>query len=86
MEKTRLSSKGQVVIPKRLRFALGWQAGQELVLEETQDGVLLRPTQQLRETTLEEVAGCLHHKGPAKSLEEMEKAIAEGIRETYGRH
>ena len=29
---------------------------------------------------LEDVAGCLQYSGPAKSLEEMESAIAHGIR------
>lgn len=31
------------------------------------------------ETTLEEVAGCLEYKGEAKTLEEMEAAIAKGV-------
>ena len=31
METTRLSSKGQVIIPKRLRDAHHWLAGQELI-------------------------------------------------------
>ena len=84
MEKTKLSSKGQVVIPKALRTALGWENGQELVMEETGHGVLLRSIRKLPETTLDDVVGCLAYQGPAKSLEEMEQAIGEGIRETYG--
>jgi len=86
MEKTKLSGEGQVAIPKGMQKSLGWESGQDLLLEETPDGLLLRSFHPLPETFLEEVVGCLPYKGPAKSLEEMEQAIAEGIRETYGSH
>ena len=45
IETTRLSSKGQVIIPKKLRDAYHWLAGQELVEIATDDGVLLKPKQ-----------------------------------------
>ena len=43
MEKTRLSSKGQLVLPKALRDARNWGEGTEFVVESVADGVLLRP-------------------------------------------
>jgi len=43
METTRVSTKGQIVIPKQLRKALRWGAGKELVVVQTEDGVLLKP-------------------------------------------
>jgi len=38
MTTTRLSSKGQVVIPARVRRALGWRPGQPLSIEMAPDG------------------------------------------------
>lgn len=43
MERTRLSNKGQVVIPKHVREAHGWEPGLELVVEGTSDGIMLKP-------------------------------------------
>ena len=39
----RLTSKGQVTIPKRLRNRYGLMPETEVVFEETANGVLLRP-------------------------------------------
>jgi len=33
MEKTRLSNKGQIVIPKAVRILHGWKAGLEFLIE-----------------------------------------------------
>lgn len=86
METTRLSSKGQVNIPKALRGRLHLQPGQEFTIESTTDGaLLLRPAIPApKKVDLDEVAGCLRYAGPAKTLEEMEAAIAQGVRE-HGR-
>lgn len=80
MPTTRLSSKGQVIIPKAVREAHRWKAGQEFEVEDTDDGVLLRPADPFSETTLEDVAASLPYEGPPRSLEDMEDAIARGIR------
>ena len=42
METTRLSSKGQVIIPKTLRDAHHWLAGQELIAINTGDGIVVQ--------------------------------------------
>ena len=34
VEKTRLSNKGQIVIPKQVRAAHGWEPGLEFVVED----------------------------------------------------
>lgn len=83
METTRLSSRGQVSIPKALRGRLHLQPGQEFTIESTTDGaLLLRPaTPAPKKVDLDEVAGCLRYAGPAKTLEEMEAAIAQGVLE-----
>ena len=81
MHKTRLSSKGQVVIPKALRMAHGWESGFEFAVIETDDGILLKPLCPFAPTSIEEVLGCAGYKGPRKSLKEIEAAIAKGARE-----
>ena len=81
MDTTRLSSKGQVIIPKPVRSAHHWEAGQELVVIDVGDGVLLRPRAAFRETTLDSVAGCLAYSGRAKTLGDMEAAIERGAKD-----
>ncbi len=79
--KVRLSTKGQLVVPKEIRDRHGWTAGVELVFEDLGgDRVVLRQWGDLPETRLEDLVGCTGYKGPAKSLEEMEAGIAEGAR------
>jgi AbrB family looped-hinge helix DNA binding protein len=43
METTKLSSKGQVVLPKLVRDARSWEPGAESAVEEVPKGILLRP-------------------------------------------
>lgn len=40
---TRMSSQGQVIIPKALRDAHHWEEGQELIAIDMGDGILLKP-------------------------------------------
>jgi len=56
---TRLSSKGQVIIPKLVRKSHHWEAGQELIVVDTGDGVLLKPKNAFPESSIDDVAGCL---------------------------
>ena len=67
METTKLSSKGQVIIPKSFRSAHHWEAGLELVAIDVGNGILLKPKVPFEETSLEEAAGCLQHRGKAKT-------------------
>lgn len=83
METTRLSSEGQVIIPKALRNIYGWEAGQELIVIDTGDGILLKPKKPFPETELQNVAGCLKDQGKPKSLNEMEDAICQGVAEQW---
>ena len=80
METTRLSNKGQIVIPKNVRTVHGWEPGLEFVVEDTGDGIKLKPTTPYLEAKAEELLGCVGYKGPKKSLKEMEAAIAKGAR------
>lgn len=78
MVTTKLSSKGQVIIPKHFRQIHHWEAGQELVVIDTRDGVLLKPKAPFTETMVAEVASCLKYSGQPKTLDDMENAIAKG--------
>lgn len=83
MEITKLSNQGQVMIPKILRDQFHWEDGQELIMINFGDGILLKPKKVFPETKLADVAGCLKYEGKAKTIEEMDKAIAEGIEKSW---
>lgn len=88
MNTTRLSSKGQLVLPKAIREAGDWTEGTEFVVERVPEGVLLRPVRPLPATRLEDVIGCAGYRGPARSMADMTRAIAKGVkaRRARGRH
>lgn len=83
METTRLSTKGQIILPKKIRASRAWGPGTEFTVEETSEGVLLKPAGIFPRTTLDEVVGCLKYKGKAKTLAQMDAAIG---REVSRRH
>ena len=88
MQITRLSSKGQVILPKSVRDEHHWDVGTEFAVESLGDGVLLRPLRAVAHTRLDDVAGCLRVTGPARTAEEMDAAIAAeiGRRRDRGRY
>jgi AbrB family looped-hinge helix DNA binding protein len=83
METTKLSSKGQVIIPKTIRESHHWQPGTEFVIEDSPTGILLKPRKLFPPTRHEEGVGCAGYKGPARTLEEMEEGIAADIRKKW---
>jgi AbrB family looped-hinge helix DNA binding protein len=83
METTRLSTRGQIVLPLSIRTAHSWKPGTEFRVENTADGVLLKPVRPLPETRLEDVAGFLKYKGKPKSLREMEEGVAREVRRRH---
>jgi len=83
METTRLSTKGQIVLPKAMRTSRAWGPGTEFTVEETGDGILLRPATRFPEADLDQVAGCLRSKRKAKTPAQMGTAIG---REVMRRH
>jgi AbrB family looped-hinge helix DNA binding protein len=78
---TRLSTKGQLIIPKEIRERHGWTSGTELLIEDLGNSVVLRRVEDLPPTTLEDLVGCAGYTGPPRSLTEMEAAIVKGARE-----
>jgi AbrB family looped-hinge helix DNA binding protein len=80
--KTRLSTKGQLIIPKEIRERHGWTVGTELAIEDTSDAVVIRQLAAVKPTRLQDVLGCLRFRGKPKSLAEMEEAIAAAATES----
>lgn len=82
---TTLSSKGQVILPAAVRRRRNWQVGTRLIVEETADGVLLRPAAAFPRTSTEQVFGCVHYEGKPKTLNEMQDGIAAEVRRRHAR-
>jgi AbrB family looped-hinge helix DNA binding protein len=82
---TTISTKGQVILPKAIREGRKWAAGTRLVVEETPDGVLLKPVPVFAPTRPGDVAGMLGHAGPPKTVEEMDAAIDAEVRRRRAR-
>ena len=85
MKTTKLSSKGQIILPVSIRLANQWQAGVEFAVENTADGVLLRPIKSVASTTLDEVIGCAGYTGKAHSVKDMDAAITAEIKSRHAR-
>lgn len=83
MEKTTLSSKGQVIIPKKVREHHRWRPGTQFILEDRPEGVLLRPFRIFPPTEIAAGLGCAGYKGPPKSLEETRKALDEDLKRRW---
>jgi AbrB family looped-hinge helix DNA binding protein len=83
--RTRLSTKGQLIIPKAIRERHGWSPGDELILDDRGDAVVIRLARSGPETSFEDLVGCAGYRGPTRSLAEMEEAIARGARKQSGR-
>jgi AbrB family looped-hinge helix DNA binding protein len=72
---TTVSTKGQVILPMAIRRQKRWEAGTRLVVEDTAEGVLLRPAPHFPETRPDQVFASLPTSGRPKTLEQMEAGI-----------
>jgi AbrB family looped-hinge helix DNA binding protein len=72
---TTLSSKGQIVIPLKIRQRHGWKSGVCFSIIDEGDALVLKPSVNRKTTTLEEVIGCAGYLGPKKSLSDMNAGI-----------
>jgi AbrB family looped-hinge helix DNA binding protein len=82
---TTVSTKGQVILPKAIRQRRHWEPGTRLVVEDTPDGVLLKPAPVFAPTRPEEVAGMLAYRGRPKPIEEMDSAITAEVKRRRAR-
>ena len=79
---TKLSAKGQVVIPKDVRDHLDLKPGQQFDVIETAGGVLLRPSKRNAGQSVEDVGARLRDilgewKGPPIPVEKLSWHIVE---------
>lgn len=72
---TTVSAKGQVILPTTIRLRRKWGAGTRLLIEETPEGILLKPAPTFAETRPDEVFGMLFRKGKPTALEKMDAGV-----------
>lgn len=82
---TTVSTKGQVIPPSAIRQRRQWRAGTRLTVEDTPEGVLLKPAPAFAETRPEDVFGVLAHRGKPKTLEEMDASVLAAARRRHDR-
>jgi AbrB family looped-hinge helix DNA binding protein len=76
-----VTSKGQITIPKAVRDELGLHTGDRVeFVVQGREGAVMKPMTR----TVDEVFGCLRRPGePARSVEDMDRAIGERMRERF---
>jgi AbrB family looped-hinge helix DNA binding protein len=74
----RVSTKGQVVLPKSIRQQRRWAPGTRLLVAGTPDRVLLKPAPLFAPTRPEDVLGSLSSNGPPRSREGMDASVLDG--------
>lgn len=85
---TRISTKGQVVLPKEVRDSLAWADGRVLEVIRNADSVTLRakPAEVAKESgevILARIKARNTYIGPPVSEEDMRKGVAEAIRKKW---
>ncbi|RVT41828.1 AbrB/MazE/SpoVT family DNA-binding domain-containing protein [Sphingobium algorifonticola] len=82
---TKVSGKGQVVIPKETRDRYGIDAGSVLDVIEMSDGFFLRPHRSKKsgrsfDEIMADIRSIYQHQGPPVSIEDMNASIDEMFR------
>jgi AbrB family looped-hinge helix DNA binding protein len=72
---TKLSSKGQIVIPKEIRDELHWEAGMQLSLVATGSGVSLKAISAKTGRNLSDLIGLLKHEGTPTTIGALCKPV-----------
>jgi AbrB family looped-hinge helix DNA binding protein len=85
MPSTRLSTKGQIVLPQEIRASLNWTAGTELQVDREGDVVILRarPVFPKKDLHARDAVGVLKWNGPTVSIREMDQAIDDMFRREW---
>ena len=85
----RVSTKGQVVLPKRTRERLGIGAGTEIDVIDTAGGVELRPVKTGSTLSIDEaidrMQAIIAYRGPRLDEVDWQRGIDEAIQRKWGR-
>jgi bifunctional DNA-binding transcriptional regulator/antitoxin component of YhaV-PrlF toxin-antitoxin module len=85
MDTTRLSTKSQIVLPDGIRVSRAWGPAAEFAVEETGDGIFLRPATRFPDTRLEDVACYLRFRRKPKTDAQMRAFIGREVIRRQGR-
>jgi len=85
MAMTRLSTKGQLVVPKATRERMGLTPGTSFKIIEEGNRVIFERSEPFAPTTLGDVVGILKYDGPPKSVEDMQRGIDLALAERWAR-
>ncbi|MDX1637143.1 MAG: AbrB/MazE/SpoVT family DNA-binding domain-containing protein [Balneolaceae bacterium] len=81
MEQAKVTSKGQITIPKKIREKLDIHPGDKIIFKENKNGELVIES---GKKPIQRLAGVLHRPGQKKvTIEEMNEAIKEAAVEKY---
>ena len=83
---TVLSTKGQVILPKPIRQRRHWEAGTRLIVEDTAEGVLLRPADQFERTDPADVFASLPFDGKPRTIDEMNAGVLAEAKRRHDRN
>lgn len=84
--RARMSSKGQIVLPKAVRDAHGWSEGTEFEVVDAEGCVVLKPAPSHSRPSIsfaEFVAMIPEYKGPPITSEMIEEAVVEETRRRW---
>ena len=82
MHKSKITSRGRITLPKPVREALGVSPGDSIRYIILDDGVKIGSAHSIKTLF---GAYKSHYDGPPATLEDMDRAIAEGACEGYSR-
>lgn len=83
MSEAKMTSKGQITLPKEIRLKLGLKQGDRVRFLLEEDGrVRLMPAKR----DISELVGILPKPRRALSIEEMDDAVALAVAEKFARH
>lgn len=71
MDRTRISSKGQIVIPKDIRDRHQWKPGTELAVIDAGGAVRIEALRRGKTLTAGDVFGCLQHQGKPLPIDRL---------------
>jgi AbrB family looped-hinge helix DNA binding protein len=75
-----VSTRGGFVLPKAIRDAKNWRAGQKLLVEATGEGVLLRPEKPFAPKNTADVFGSLVYQGKRLTDQDVETRLIAAMR------